>query len=106
MKDITQAGITSRQILLSLRENNPCLYVVAKTVNNAKAKICWEYLAGHSMIEALIDELGECGFKYNIYHDKNCHALSRVFHCLCDEIYLQNEQIKYAIIIYYWNILF
>ncbi|XP_073107176.1 uncharacterized protein [Elaeis guineensis] len=65
------AGISTRKILSSLRQDNPKPQAISKTVYNAKAKTIKESLAGRTMIEALFEELGEGGFTYNVRYGED-----------------------------------
>lgn len=66
---MSQSGIQPRQIISSLQLENPGLRAVSHTVYNAKAKIHKEKLGGRTMIEVLIQELGQGGFIYDVEHD-------------------------------------
>ncbi|XP_078160178.1 protein FAR1-RELATED SEQUENCE 5-like [Carex rostrata] len=66
---MSQSGIQPRQIISSLQLENPGLRAVSYTVYNAKAKIHKEKLGGRTMIEVLIQELGQGGFIYDVEHD-------------------------------------
>ncbi|KAG5527943.1 hypothetical protein RHGRI_028764 [Rhododendron griersonianum] len=57
IEEMTRSGIPPRQILFSLRQSNPKLQVVSKTIYNTKGKIQKDNLAGRTMIQALFDEL-------------------------------------------------
>ncbi|XP_030445922.2 protein FAR1-RELATED SEQUENCE 5-like [Syzygium oleosum] len=76
---MSKAGIPPRQILSSLRQSNPNVQAIAKTVYNMKAKFCREYLNGRTMIQALMDELSIGGFIYNFKHDAEGHLTHLFF---------------------------
>lgn len=73
IKEMTQAGIAPCQILSSLRENNYDLLL--------ELFIIWrlKFLAGRSMTQALVDELGECRLTNNIKHDHYGHVTHLFF---------------------------
>ncbi|KNA03829.1 hypothetical protein SOVF_205420 [Spinacia oleracea] len=75
---MSMSGIQPRQILSSLRQKNPSLKAVSRTICNMKSKIRTDKLDGRSMIKALFDELGHGGFTYNYKHDDGGH-LTHVF---------------------------
>jgi hypothetical protein len=52
IKEMSSSGIPPRQILTSLRQHNPKLPAVSRRLYNLKAKICKDYLASHTMIQA------------------------------------------------------
>ncbi|KAJ7964071.1 Protein FAR1-RELATED SEQUENCE 5 [Quillaja saponaria] len=79
IKDMNKAGIAPRQILSSLRQNNPNLLAVSRTLYNVKAKIRKDSLGGRTMIQALMDELDENGFKYSVEHDCEGHLTHLFF---------------------------
>ncbi|KAF7154067.1 hypothetical protein RHSIM_Rhsim01G0017600 [Rhododendron simsii] len=54
---MTRSEIPPRQILSSLRQSNPKLQAVSKTIYNTKGKIQKDNLAGRTMIQALFEEL-------------------------------------------------
>ncbi|KAL6144920.1 hypothetical protein ACLB2K_055610 [Fragaria x ananassa] len=69
LKQMDRAGIKPRQILSSLRQNNPNLLAVSRNVYSKTAQFRKESLGGRSVIRALLDELGEAGFTHNVKHD-------------------------------------
>ncbi|XP_042754325.1 uncharacterized protein LOC122196071 [Lactuca sativa] len=75
---MTKAGIPSRQILSSLRQQTPDLPAISRTIYNVKKKIRKENLGNQSMINALFKELEECGFTYDISHNPKGY-ISRLF---------------------------
>ncbi|BBM98273.1 hypothetical protein Mp_1g12150 [Marchantia polymorpha subsp. ruderalis] len=58
------AGVPARPILTSLRQHDSNSLAVASTIYNAKAKRRHEKLAGHTPIQALLDELRQGQFKH------------------------------------------
>jgi hypothetical protein len=66
IKEMSSSGIPLCQILTSLRQHNPKLSAMSKTLYNLKAKIRKDYLASRTMIQALLEELGKGGFIYNV----------------------------------------
>ncbi|KAL6567452.1 hypothetical protein OROGR_001120 [Orobanche gracilis] len=79
IKEMTMAGIPPRQILTSLRQKNPKFQAIARTVYNARAKINKDGLAGRTPIQALLDELGQEEFAYDVEYDGNGHLTHLFF---------------------------
>ena len=79
IKGMTMAGIPPRQILSSLRQNNPNCKAIARMMYNAKANITKEVLAGSTMIQALFEELGQVDFTFDIKRDENRHLTHLFF---------------------------
>ncbi|XP_021820789.1 uncharacterized protein LOC110762455 [Prunus avium] len=79
IKEMSMAGIPPRQILSSLRQSNPHLLAISRNIYNKKAKILEESLAGRTVIQALLDELGGGGFSYNIEYDQEGHLTHLFF---------------------------
>ena len=79
IKEMSSFGIPPRQILTSLRQHNPKLPAVSRTLYNLKAKIRKDYLAGRTMIQALLEELGKGGFIYNVQYDSYGHLTHLFF---------------------------
>ncbi|KAM0987652.1 hypothetical protein EV2_012136 [Malus domestica] len=79
IKEMSKAGIPPRQILSLLRQGNPHLQVVSRNIYNLRAKIVKESLAGRPVIQALLEELGEGGFTYNIEYDHEGHLTHLIF---------------------------
>ncbi|PIA55362.1 hypothetical protein AQUCO_00800248v1 [Aquilegia coerulea] len=69
IKKMCMSGIPPRQILTSLRQANPKLKAISRTVYNTKAKIRKEKLRGRTPIQALLEELSSGGFLHNIKVD-------------------------------------
>ncbi|XP_078176323.1 protein FAR1-RELATED SEQUENCE 5-like [Carex rostrata] len=63
---MSKSGIPPRQILSSLRQNNPNLTAISKIIYNAKAKIRKDNLAGRSVMQALLEELAQGGFMHDM----------------------------------------
>ncbi|KAM5575510.1 protein FAR1-RELATED SEQUENCE 5-like [Rosa sericea] len=68
---MSKAGVSPRQIMSSLRQSNPDLQAISKNIYNEKYRIMKENLAGRTVIQALLEELGQAGFIYNIEYDQN-----------------------------------
>ncbi|XP_078159354.1 protein FAR1-RELATED SEQUENCE 5-like [Carex rostrata] len=66
---MSKSGIPLRQIISSLRQNNPKLSAISKTIYNAKKKIRKDNLAGRSVIQALLEELAQGSFMYDILNE-------------------------------------
>jgi hypothetical protein len=79
MKEMSSFDIPPRQILTSLRQHNPKLPTVSRTLYNLKAKIRKDYLAGRTMIQALLEELFKGGFIYNVQYDSDGHLTHLFF---------------------------
>lgn len=67
------AGVAPRQILTSLRQSNPNLKTISRSVYNASAKFPRESLQGRTMIQVLFEELGQGEFIYDIKRDNDGH---------------------------------
>ncbi|PWA49219.1 hypothetical protein CTI12_AA483420 [Artemisia annua] len=78
VKHMTLSGIPPRQIISSLRQQNPNLPANSRTIYNLKAKIRKDDLKDRSMVSALFEELGKGGFTYDISHDTKGH-INRLF---------------------------
>ncbi|XP_050113854.1 putative protein FAR1-RELATED SEQUENCE 10 [Malus sylvestris] len=76
---MSKAGIPPHQILSSIRQGNPHLQVVSRNIYNLRAKIVKESPAGRPVIQALLEELGEGGFTYNIEYDHEGHLTHLIF---------------------------
>ncbi|XP_021840674.2 protein FAR1-RELATED SEQUENCE 5-like [Spinacia oleracea] len=74
----SMAGIQPRQIISSLRQKNPNLQAVARTIYNLKNKIQKESLGSRSLIQALFEELEQGGFTFTYVKDDKGH-LTHVF---------------------------
>ncbi|KAH7835109.1 hypothetical protein Vadar_022945 [Vaccinium darrowii] len=57
IKEMTRSGVSPRQILSSLRQRNPKLQAISKTIYDMKVKLRKEELGGRTMIQALFEEL-------------------------------------------------
>ncbi|KAB2615708.1 protein FAR1-RELATED SEQUENCE 5-like [Pyrus ussuriensis x Pyrus communis] len=79
IKEMSKAGIQPHQILSSLRQGNPHLQVVSRNIYNQISKIVKESLARRPVIQALLEELGEGGFTYNIEYDHEGHLTHLIF---------------------------
>ncbi|CAN6585902.1 unnamed protein product [Malus baccata var. baccata] len=79
IKEMSKAGIPPCQILSSLWQGNPHLQVVSRNIYNLRAKIVKESLAGRPIIQALLEELREGGFTYNIEYDHEGHLTHLIF---------------------------
>ncbi|XP_024156611.1 protein FAR1-RELATED SEQUENCE 5-like [Rosa chinensis] len=71
IKEMSKAGVSPRQIMSSLRQSNPDLQAISKNIYNEKYRIMKENLASRTVIQALLEELGQAGFIYNIEYDQN-----------------------------------
>ncbi|KAM5558533.1 protein FAR1-RELATED SEQUENCE 5-like [Rosa sericea] len=78
VKQMSRAGIKPRQILSSLRQNNPELLAVSRNIYSKTAQFRRESLDGRSVIQALLDELGGAGFSHNVKYD-HCGRLTHLF---------------------------
>ncbi|KAJ9549306.1 hypothetical protein OSB04_021849 [Centaurea solstitialis] len=78
VKEMSKAGIPPRQILSSMRQQNPNLPVISRTIYNLKRKFRRDNLGNRSMINALFEELVKGGFTYDISHNPD-GRISRLF---------------------------
>jgi hypothetical protein len=76
---MSKSGIPPRQILSSLRQDNPKLSAISKTIYNAKEKIRKDNLQDRSVIQVLLEELGKGNFMYEILKEGN--HLTHLFFC-------------------------
>ncbi|KAG5541196.1 hypothetical protein RHGRI_021152 [Rhododendron griersonianum] len=79
IEEMTRSGIPPRQILSSLRQSNPKLQAVSKTIYNTKGKIQKDNLAGRTMIQALFEELCQGDFTFDVAYDQNGHLTHLFF---------------------------
>ncbi|KAJ5855723.1 uncharacterized protein N7529_009667 [Penicillium soppii] len=73
-----QVGLPTRQILTTLREENPDSCIIARDIHNYRRKLHMEFLAGRTPLQALLVELpkdGEWIFKYEIDDENHVTAL-------------------------------
>ncbi|XP_077215582.1 protein FAR1-RELATED SEQUENCE 5-like [Tasmannia lanceolata] len=70
IKEMTIAGIQPCQILSSFKQSNPQLLSISRDVYNCIAMVRKEILAGRTAIQALVDELANGGFYYNLKNDE------------------------------------
>ncbi|XP_062012124.1 protein FAR1-RELATED SEQUENCE 5-like isoform X2 [Rosa rugosa] len=78
VKQVSRAGIKPRQILSSLRQKNPGLLAISRNIYSKIAQFRRESLGGRSIIQALLDELGDAGFSHNVKYD-HCGHLTHLF---------------------------
>ena len=71
VQDMSIAGVYPREILSTLRKNNPNSLAISKTIYNARDKIRRDNLQGRTPIEALLDELIEGNFEYDYQCDQD-----------------------------------
>ena len=69
VEHMSKSGILLRHIISYLRQTNSKLSAISKTIYNAIAKIRKDNLAGHSVIQALLEELAQGGFMYDILNE-------------------------------------
>ncbi|CAG8726247.1 12742_t:CDS:2 [Cetraspora pellucida] len=65
VQQMSASGIRPREMLSTLRQNNPNLAAISKTVYNTLDKLKRNYLQGRIPIQALFDELKEKNFEYD-----------------------------------------
>ena len=65
--------------MTSLHGSNSKLEATSIILYNIKAKIIKESLAGHSMVQASLEELGQGGFKYDIEYNQDGHLIHLMF---------------------------
>lgn len=69
VKEMTLSGIPPRQILSSLRQQNPNIPATSRTIYNVKKKIRKDTLGGRSEINVLFEEFEKGGFLHDVKHD-------------------------------------
>ncbi|XP_077219971.1 PKS-NRPS hybrid synthetase cheA-like [Tasmannia lanceolata] len=79
IKEMIAAGVQPREMLTTLKQNNPNLLAMSRDVYNIKKKIRQENLSGRSTIQALLDELARGGFQYNLKYDGEGHLTHLFF---------------------------
>ncbi|XP_068656492.1 uncharacterized protein [Aristolochia californica] len=79
IKEMTFSGMQPREILAALRQTNPKLKLKSRDIHNIKAKIRRDYLSGRTPIQALIDDLAQGGFQYNLKYDGEGHLTHLFF---------------------------
>ena len=76
VKEMTKAGARPREILSSLRQNDPSISTISRDIYNLRKKIRLENLQGRTPTQALVKELEEGQFEY----DYQCDASGHVTH--------------------------
>nr|XP_043637923.1 protein FAR1-RELATED SEQUENCE 5-like [Erigeron canadensis] len=76
VEEMTKSGTPPRQILSSLRQQNPDLPANSRTIYNVKRKIKRDNLGNQSVIGALFEEFEKDGFLYDVLHDSERHITS------------------------------
>lgn len=79
IEEMTRSGVPPRQILSSLRQRNPKLQAISRTIYNMKVKLKNDNLDGRTMIQALFEELGQGDFTFYVAHDQNGHLTHLFF---------------------------
>ncbi|XP_058185926.1 PKS-NRPS hybrid synthetase cheA-like [Rhododendron vialii] len=79
IEKMTRSGVPPRQILSSLRQGNPKLQAISRTIYNMKVKLKNDNLAGRTMIQALFEELCQGDFTFYVAHDQNGHLTHLFF---------------------------
>ncbi|PWA53815.1 protein FAR1-RELATED SEQUENCE 5 [Artemisia annua] len=69
VKKMSLSGIPPRQILSTLRQQNPNLPAISRTIYNLKAKFRKDDLGNRSAISLLFEELQKGGFSHDILHN-------------------------------------
>ncbi|PWA47757.1 hypothetical protein CTI12_AA460500 [Artemisia annua] len=69
VKKMSLSGIPPRQILSTLRQQNPNLPAISRTIYNLKAKFRKDDLGNRSSISLLFEELEKGGFSHDILHN-------------------------------------
>jgi len=76
IRTMSTAGIRPREMISALRQDDPDLLAIPRTIYNARHKFRVENLAGRTPIEALLDDLRDGPFEYDFQTD----AEGRVTH--------------------------
>ncbi|CAG8796036.1 10373_t:CDS:2 [Cetraspora pellucida] len=69
--EMTVSGSGPRKIVSALRQNDKLALVTSRDIYNACGQLHQQNLAGHTSIQALIDELSEGDFIYKCKYDNN-----------------------------------
>ncbi len=84
VEHLYSAGVLPRHILSALRQNNPQLTAVARTIYNACVQIRRKQLVGRSPIQALLDVLRDGDFCYDYVCDEN----GRITHLFAHPLFI------------------
>jgi hypothetical protein len=76
VRQMFSCGISPRDTLTTLRQDDTNQHLVARTIYNARAAARRDSLNGRTTIEALMDELRDQGYNY----DYQCDGANRVTH--------------------------
>nr|XP_043633125.1 uncharacterized protein LOC122604303 [Erigeron canadensis] len=76
VEEMTKSGIPPRQILSSLRQQNPDLPAKSRTIYNVKRKIKRDNLGNRSVIGALFEEFEKDGFAFLESEDEESYTLA------------------------------
>ncbi|KAG5565701.1 hypothetical protein RHGRI_001574 [Rhododendron griersonianum] len=79
IEDLTKSGVPPRQILSSLRQRNPKLQAISRTIYNTKVKLRKEHLAGRSVIQTLFEEVCQGDFIFDVAYDQDGHLTHLFF---------------------------
>ncbi|KAJ3672279.1 hypothetical protein LUZ60_007000 [Juncus effusus] len=98
IEEMTKLGLPPREILYNLKEKNPDLKLVSRSIYNAKMKIQKDNLAGRTMVQALFEEMKKSGFSCNFLRDQSgnlthlfvAHPLSVVLSKSFSNIFVMN----------------
>lgn len=78
IRQMSAAGIRPREMISTLRQGDPNLPVIPRTIYNARNQLRVENLAGRTTIQALLDELRDGPFEYDFQTDAEGH-ITRLF---------------------------
>ncbi|CAG8702825.1 5351_t:CDS:2, partial [Ambispora leptoticha] len=86
VKEMTASGSRTREIISTIRQNNPSASVISKDIYNACERLRQQNLAGCSPVKALIDELREGDYMY----EYKCDNIGHITHLF----FTHNESVK------------
>jgi hypothetical protein len=69
IQSMSKAGAVPRQILTAIRQDDPSTFVDARDVRNDRVASRANYLAGRSLVKALLDELSTEEWVYEVKRD-------------------------------------
>lgn len=79
LSEMTRAGVRPREILSSLRQNNPLISTTSRDIYNIRTRLRQENLRGRTSIQALIEELKKGQFEYDYKYDSDGHVTHLFF---------------------------
>ncbi|CAG8458404.1 9522_t:CDS:2 [Cetraspora pellucida] len=79
VEEMTASGSRPREIISTIRQNDPLALVICKDIYNARERLRQKNLVGRTPVEALIDELKEGDYIYEYKCDDTGHITHLFF---------------------------